>query len=169
MRFVTFIAVVLAFVLTGCAGYKLGPSNGLEAGSKSVQIRPFINNSPEPGLADEVTAAVRKAVQRDGTYKLETHGDADVIVSGVISEYRRRELSLSRTDVRTVRDYQVAVTAKVTIQERASGRVIAESNLVGSALLRVGEDFGATERQAVPQIAKDLAKQTTDLLCNGSW
>jgi hypothetical protein len=168
MRYVMLIAVALLSLITGCAGYKLGPSIGLEAGNKSVQIKPFVNNAPEPGLAEEVTAAVRKAVQRDGTYRLETHGDADLVVTGVINEYRRRELSLSRDDLRTVRDYQVTTTAKITIRDRA-GQIVAERNITGNTMLRVGEDFGATERQAIPQIAKDLAKKTTDLLVNDRW
>jgi len=169
MRFLKLLPVVLLLAFVGCAGYRLGPTNGSEPGAKSVQISPFVNNSPEPGLADEVTAAVRKSVQRDGTFRLATHGDSDLVVSGILSDYRRRELSLSRDDLRTVRDYQVAVTAKVTIRERATGKVLTERTLTGGALLRVGDDFVSSERQALPQIARDLARQITSLLVDGGW
>jgi hypothetical protein len=164
-----FPAVLLLVALAGCAGYRLGPTNGTGAGARSVKISPFVNDSVEPGLADEVTTAVRKAVQRDGTFKLATHGDPDLVVSGVLSDFRRRELSLSRNDLRTVRDYQVAVTAKVTIRERATGKVLSERTLTGGALLRVGDDLVSSERQAVPQIARDLARQITGQLVDGDW
>lgn len=169
MRVVQIFTVALGLVLCGCAGYRLGPTNGQPAGGKSVQITPFSNNSPEPGLADEVTSAVRKAVQRDGTFRLATHDDSDLIVTGVITEYRRRELSLVRGDLRTVRDYQITLVAQVTIRERASNRVVLEHTVSGGTLLRVGDDFVSSERQASPQLAKELARQITGLLVDGGW
>lgn len=169
MRLVQIFTLALGLALCGCAGYRLGPTNGQKAGEKSVQITPFVNNSPEPGLADEVTSAVRKAVQRDGTFKLATHGDSDLIVTGSITDYHRRELSLLRDDLRTVRDYQITVIAQVTIRERASNRLILERTINGGTLLRVGDDFGSSERQAAPQLAQDLARQVKDLLVDGGW
>ena len=46
-------------VLSGCAGYKLGPTNNLAAGEKSVQITPFANQTLEPRLGDAVTGALK--------------------------------------------------------------------------------------------------------------
>jgi len=169
MRFVQILTLTLGIFLCGCAGYRLGPTGGQEAGAKSVQITPFVNNSTEPGLADEVTSALRKAVQRDGTFKLATHRDSDLIVTGVITDYRRRELTLLRGDLRTVRDYQITIVAHVVIRERASNQVILERDVDGSTLLRVGVDFGSSERQAAPQLAEDLARRVKDLLVDGSW
>lgn len=169
MRPAQILLLTLGLILCGCAGYRLGPTNGQPAGGKSVQITPFVNHSMEPGLADEVTSALRKAVQRDGTFRLATHGDSDLIVTGVITDYRRRELSLLRDDLRTVRDYQLTLVAQVTIRERASHRVLLDRTLNGGALLRVGDDFVSSERQAAPQLAQDLARQIKDLLVDGEW
>jgi len=169
MRLVQIFTLTLGVFLCGCAGYRLGPTGGQEAGAKSVQITPFVNNSQEPGLADEVTSALRKAVQRDGTFKLGTHGDSDLIVNGVITNYRRRELTLLRGDLRTVRDYQVTLVAHVTIRERASNKVLLDREVDGNTLLRVGIDFSSSERQAAPQLAEDLARGIKDLLVDGSW
>ena len=73
---------------SGCAGYKLGPVNGLAAGAKSVQVNPFTNKTLEPRLGDEVTAQLRKQLQRDGTYQLASHDDGDIVVSGSVTRYR---------------------------------------------------------------------------------
>ena len=169
MRLVQIFSLTLCVALCGCTGYRLGPTGGQAAGVKSVQIRPFVNNSPEPGLADEVTSELRKAVQRDGTFKLATRGDSDLIVTGVITDYRRRELTLLRDDLRTVRDYQITIVAHVTIRERTSNQVLLDRTVDGSALLRVGVDFGSSERQATPQLAEDLARRVNDLLADGTW
>lgn len=169
MRLIHFFALTLCVMLCGCAGYRLGPTGGQEAGAKSVQITPFVNNSPEPGLADETTSALRKAIQRDGTFKLATHGDSDLIVTSVITDYRRRELTLLRGDLRTVRDYQITLVAHVTVRERASNKVLLDRDVDGNTLLRVGVDFSSSERQAAPQLAEDLARAIKDLLVDGSW
>ena len=72
---------------SGCAGYRLGPVNGLAAGAKSVQIIPFTNQTLQPRLGDAVTAQLRKQLQRDGTYQLASHNDGDIVVSGSVTRY----------------------------------------------------------------------------------
>src|SRR6185369_17073313 len=41
---------LLAALLAGCAGYRLGPTGGQTAGARSVQINPFVNQTIEPRL-----------------------------------------------------------------------------------------------------------------------
>src|SRR5437867_11194976 len=61
------LGVVLVLVLCGCAGYRLGPVNGVAARERSVQVNPFINETHEPHLTDATTQQLRKALQQDGT------------------------------------------------------------------------------------------------------
>lgn len=63
---------LIALLMAGCAGYRLGPTNGLSAGARSVQVNPFQNKTIEPRLIDAVTSQMRKQIQQDGTYRLET-------------------------------------------------------------------------------------------------
>ena len=56
---------LVALGANGCAGYKLGPVNGAVAGAKAVEINPFTNTTLEPRLGDEVTAQLRRQLQRD--------------------------------------------------------------------------------------------------------
>ncbi len=158
-----------ALGLVGCAGYSLGPTGGAAARSRSVQVNPFVNQTLEPRLADTVTFQVRKQLQRDGTYQLATHGDADVVLSGVITRYQRLELSFVPTDVLTVRDYRLSLTAQVTARDRTSGKVVLDQAVTGYTLIRVGSDLTSAERQALPLLAADLAKNVTALLAEGSW
>jgi hypothetical protein len=168
-RILPLILAGMCLFVCGCAGYRLGPSGYQEAGARSVQIIPFVNNSPEPGLADEATSALREAIQNDGTFRLATQDDGDWIVTPIITNYGRRGLTLSNSDIRTVTDYQVSVTAHITVRERSSGKVLIDRTIHATALERVGSDFGSTERQTAPQLAQDLAQQITDLLANPSW
>ena len=109
---------LVALALTGCAGYKLGPSNGAVAGGKSVQVMPFSNQTMEPRLGEAATAQLRKELQRDGTYQLASHDDGDVIVSGVIVNYIRIPLSFQPSDALTVTDYSVKMGVQVTARRR---------------------------------------------------
>jgi len=155
--------------LSGCAGYKVGPTNGLSAGEKSVQIVPFSNQTLEPRLGDALTGALRKEVQRDGTYKLATHDVGDIVVSGTIMQYNRSAQSFVATDVITPRDYRVSLIAQVTARERATGKVILNKSFTGNTLLRVTTDLTSGDRQALPLLATDVARQVTTSLADGTW
>ena len=163
----------LAMVLllsTGCAGYKLGPTNGMAAREKSVQINPFLNKTLEPRLTDAVAMQLRKELQRDGTFQLATHDDGDVVVTGTIVLYERLELSFSPTDVLTVRDYRLRLKAQVSARDRSSGKLLLDKKeVMGTTLMFVGNDITSAERQAMPLLAQDLAKNVTALLADGTW
>ena len=160
---------LLALGASGCAGYKLGPVNGVAAGAKSVQINPFTNQTLQPRLGDEVTAQLRQQLQRDGTYALASHNDGDIVVSGSVTRYVRQEVSLSPSDTLTVRDYRLELRALVTASDRSSGKLILNQPVMGYTLIRVTTDLTSIERQAMPLLAADLAKNVTALLAEGAW
>jgi hypothetical protein len=155
-------------VLVGCAGYQLGPTNGMEAGQKSVLVKPFSNQTMEPRLGDAVTVQMRKELQRDGSFHLAS-SRGDVVLSGAITHYDREALSFAPNDTLTVRNYRVSLTAHVTAFDSGSGKVIFDRPVVGYVLLRVGSDLTSSERQALPLLAADLAKKVTALLVDGTW
>jgi hypothetical protein len=153
----------------GCAGYRLGPVNGVAAREKSVQVNPFNSQTLEPRLSDAVTSQLRKQLQRDGTYQLATRDDGDIVVSGTVTRYDRHEVSFSTSDILTVRDYRLDLEAQVTARERSTGKIILNQPVTGSTLIRVTADLTSSERQALPLLAADLAKNVTALLTEGAW
>jgi hypothetical protein len=170
MRRGSFILTCLAaLAVAGCAGYKLGPVGGAVAGEKSVQIVPFANQTLEPRLTDGVTTALRKRFQQDGTYKLATRDDGDIILTGTIVGYDRSEISFQKEDLLTLRDFRVDMTANFTARSRVTGNVILEKTVTGHIITRIGNDIVSAERQALPLLAEDLARQIVSLLTEGSW
>ena len=155
--------------LCGCAGYKLGPTNGQAAGARSIHVAPLLNQTLEPRLTDSITAALRKSFQLDGTFRLGSAGEADIVVTGNVTEYRRRAQSLAPSDLATGRDYRLEITVQITATERATGRVLLEKSIPGSTLIRVGSDLSSSERQAMPLLGEDVAKQIVSLLAEGTW
>lgn len=163
------LAGLAALGLGGCAGYQLGPVNGMAAGARSIQVHPFLNKTLEPRLTDAVTAELHKELQQDGTYQLATHDEGDIELSGVITHYARLELAFKPSDVLTVSDFRLSITAQVTARERSTGKVLLDKPVSGYTLIRVGSDLASSERQALPLLADDLAKKVTALLVEGSW
>jgi hypothetical protein len=171
MRSRRFLAAsALALLLAGCAGYHLGPVNGAVAGEKSIEVLPFNNQTLQPRLGDALTQALREQLQTDGTYHLAGRGPGDIVVTGVITRYDREGLSFLSADVATPQDYRVDITAHITARERATGRVLLNNKDVhGDTLVHVGSDLADAERQALPLLAQDLARNITELLTEGTW
>jgi hypothetical protein len=163
-----FVGLVL-LLLMGCAGYKLGPTNGTAAGARSVQVAPFENHTKEPRLIDAVNTALRRHLLQDGTFQLDTQGGGDVVLTGAIVKFDRQGVSFQPNDIITIRDYYLTMTARVTAQERGTGKVLFNREVTGRATIRVGNDQTSAERQAVPILADDLARKATALLVDGSW
>jgi len=162
------LLMLLSF-LPACAGYHLGPTNGVAAREQTVQVVPFVNQTLEPRLTDAVTSQMHKQLQRDGTYQLATHDPGDIIVSGTLTEYTRTPLSFAPSDTLTPKDFRLSLTAQVKAVERTSGKVLLDRKVVGFTLINVGSDLTSSERQGQPLLATDLAKNITALLVDGTW
>ena len=163
------VLICTAFFLSGCAGYKLGPTNGLEAGARTIQINPPVNKTFEPRLAVALNQQLRKQLQRDGTYKLETHGDGDVVVTTTILSYDKTGESFQPRDTLTARDYRVVIRAHVTAYDRVSGKNLVDREFRGRTSVRPGSDQSSAELQALPLLTEDLARNITSALVDGEW
>jgi hypothetical protein len=78
-------------------------------------------------------------------------------------------MSYASGDVATGTDYRVGITAQVTAREVTTGKTIVDRPVTGYTIVRVGNDLTSSERQAMPLLAQDLAKNITSLLADGSW
>lgn len=160
---------LLACLLTACAGYRLGPTNGLEAGSRSVRVVAFQNQTMQPRLSEAVVHALRRQLQQDGTYRLATGNDADVLLTGRLVRFERASISYVPQDLRTTRDEELRVVAQVVARDLRSGTVLLDREVIGRVTVRVGANQTSAERQALPVLAADLASKTVPLLVDGEW
>ena len=168
--FKNFLFATLAIFSAGCAGYHLGPVNsGVVAGAKSIEVAPFNSQPLQPRLGEAVTQALRERLQTDGTYRLATRNPGDIVVTGVIADYRREGTGFLRSDVTTAVNYRVSLSAHVTVRDRATNKLLLEKNVNGYTLIQVGTDLAESERQSLPLLADDLARNVAELLTEGAW
>lgn len=163
-----FLALTLFLGGTGCA-YRLGPTSGVPAGARSLAVLPFENQTLEPRVTDSLATALRGQLQQEGTYRLARRGEADIVVSGAVRRIERLEESFLPEDTRVLRDYRWHVVAHVTAVERATGRVLLDREVEGHTLLRIQPDLHSAERQSMPLLAGNLARNITSLLVDGEW
>jgi len=165
-----FFAIAAATaLLAGCAAYHLGPVNDVIAGEKSIEVFPFNNQTLEPRLGDAVTQALRERMQADATYHLATGAPGDIVVTGVITHYNRSGVNFSGNDVTTAESYRMSVVAHVIARERSTGKVLLDKNVSGYTLVQVGTDLASAERQSLPLLGEDLARNIAELLTEGAW
>lgn len=163
-----FLSLAMLVAVAGCA-YRLGPTNGSEPGSRSVAVMPFENVSYEPRVTEAVATALRGQLQQEGTFQLARRDEASIIVSGEVRSIDRREQSFQSADVRTTRDYRLEIHAHVTAIERGTGRKLLDQEVEGHTMLRVQNDLPSAERQAMPLLAANLARNIVSLLVDGTW
>ncbi|MEI6085071.1 MAG: LptE family protein [Verrucomicrobiota bacterium] len=158
-RLLSFAAVLL---LTGCAGYRVGPTQPLPY--RSVAVPMFQNKTLVPQLEAQVSNAIIKRLQSDGTLQVRSVAEADVVVTGVIQKYKRRLLRTQSNDTNTPREYELTIVARIEVRDHAGKLVFDPAKVEGSAETFIGDDLQSAEEQALPLIADDLAKRVVTLL-----
>jgi hypothetical protein len=147
----------------GCAGYRLGPT--LHADYKSIAVPMFANKTLKPQLEAQVTNGIIKRLQSDGSLRVDSPANADVVLTGEIVRYYRRPLRSLRNETGTPREYRISLDARVEVRERATGKTVLPSMvLTGNSDTFIGTDLQTAEDQLLPLLADDLARQVATLL-----
>lgn len=122
---VTLSTLALGGCLYGFAGGGLPPS------IKTVAVLPFDNQTPEPTLTQEISRAVREAVERRLGLRQSAEPQADAVVRGSITRYEPdipvayqagedREVNVTQR--------QVQITVTVEILDQKQGKSLWQRN-----------------------------------------
>jgi hypothetical protein len=156
-------ALALTLTLTGCAGYRLGPTLG--ANYRSVAVVMFRNKTYQAQIERQITSAIIRQFQSDGTLRIESPADADLVLTGEVTQYRRQELRSQTNDNNAPREYDIIIDARIEARDRVTGKLVVGPKVVtGKAATFIGSDLQSAEEQALPLVAQDLAKKVVTLL-----
>ncbi len=162
-------ASTLLIFFCSCAGYRLGPSNGMEAGSRSVSVQYFVNRSPEPGLVDDIMTALRREIQNDGTYALETHGEGNLVITGEILDVNREAISLNPSRIEASRDLRLTLVCHVRVLQRNSRDVVHDEVITARTVIRNQGDLNRADQVVAPMLAETLSRKIVSLVADGTW
>jgi PBP1b-binding outer membrane lipoprotein LpoB len=170
MKFVSHrvaVVLVLANLLTGCASYHLGSL--LKGNYRTVAVVMLKNRTLQPQLESQVSNAIIKQFQSDGTLRVVSAADADIVLTGEITEYLRRDVRSARQDSGIPREYQITIVTKVQAVDRRTGKTILTPTVVrGMSATFIGNDLQTAEEQVLPLVAEDVGRQASRLLTE-SW
>jgi hypothetical protein len=157
------LVLVLALGLSGCAGYKLGSTLG--PNYRSVAVSVFRNKTYQPQIETQVTGAIIRAFQADGTLRVESTAVADLILTGEIIQYSRHVLRSQPSDSNAPREYRITIEARIEARDRTTGRIIVgPTTVTGNGDTFIGDDLQSAEQQVLPMVANDLAKRVVTLV-----
>ncbi len=155
--------VMLAGLLTGCMGYRIGAVG--ERRYQSIAVPMFRNKTVTPQLEAQVTNAIIKRLQEDGTLLVQNRATADAVLFGTITKYDRRAVRGAFTDSGVPREYRLSITAVVEVLDQRTGaHILKPTTLTGTSETFIGTDLQSADEQALPLIAEDIARQIAGLL-----
>jgi TolB-like protein len=141
------LAGLSALLLCGCLyGFAGG---GLPSNIKTVAVLPFDNQTPEPTLTQEISRAVREAVEQRLGLRQSAESRADAVVRGSITRYEP-DLPVayfgSDTAV-TVTRREVQITVSVEILDQKQGKALWQrSGLTVRGSYEAGREADGRER-----------------------
>jgi len=155
--------VCSCLLFSGCAGYHIGPVT--QRSFQTVSVPMFRNRTLRPQLEAQITNAIIKGLQEDGSLRIESEPDADVVLDGDIIRYERNTLRFLRNDSRVPREFEIAITVRVEAKDRRTGDIVLKSTEVtGKSDVFIGADQQSAEFQALPLVADDIARKVVGLL-----
>lgn len=163
-----FSTFLLASLLSGCAGYHLGPAKPAYLREiHTIAVPTFRNSTLVPRIEVLVTGTVIKQFQQDGTFRIANEDSADAILKGEIVAVSRSPARSVRGNVLSTTEFNLGLRVSYSLVGR-DGRVLKASGQAGGGTsFFVGTDVSTDERQALPLAAEQLAGQLVSQLTEG--
>ena len=159
--------LLLTLLLSGCAGYQLGPATPAQLRQiHSIAVPTFANNTLVPRIESLVTGTVIKQFQQDGTFRIASGDAADATLKGEIVAVNRSPARSVRGNVLSTTEFVLVLVVKYTLVGR-DGKPLSAGGASGSTSFFVGSDVNTDERQALPLAAEGLARNVVSQLSEG--
>jgi hypothetical protein len=143
--------------LNGCYGFAGG---GLPPSIKTVAVLPFDNQTPEPTLTQEISRAVRDAVERRLGLRQSAEAQADAVVRGSITRYEPDlPVAYEGNDSSrvTVTRRQVQISVSVEILDQKQGKPLWQRSLVVRGDYQPGQE-GEGRRRALDDLVVNIVE-----------
>ena len=149
--------VICAVFLTGCP-YTLNPRGSVTI--KSVAVERFQNDTPEFGLADQMTDAIITAFIADGTMKVLPKEQAEAVLFGTLTRYQRRPYEYDEND--QVTSYAVEMDFDIQLKKPAGDSLIWDERMSQRGVYNLTSESEEIGRQrALELLVQAIINRTT--------
>ena len=159
------ILVILAIssLLPAC-GYSLSRTStptGIYGGANKVVVPMFVNDTFEPLVEKEFTAALKDKLAIDGRWVLTGRKDADLEVTGRVTQFELVPLSYDAKE--RILEYRVRIRTEVKVTDIKTGKVLWKDPAMETfSEYRVTEDVTKSKishQEAVKKASRDFAEE----------
>ena len=162
------VAACLPALISGCAGYQLGPHSLYRSEVRTVYVPIFESDSLRRNLGERLTEAVAKEIELSTPYKLASATQADSILSGRITNHEKHVVA--ETINNDPRDIEIGLVVQFQWYDRRGSLirpahelpldsqllyVIQSENLVAEA----GQSVATAEQATMEQLARQIVAQ----------
>lgn len=151
------VGLVCGLVIS-CGVYTFNPKG--KSDINSIAIERFENQTPEYGLADQMTDVVIDAFIADGNLKVVSLENADAVLSGALTRYERKPYEFDQND--QVTSYVVTMGFDITLKNPKSNSDIFKEKMTQQGVYTVETETEETGRQkAVELLVEAIINKTT--------
>ena len=161
-RLLLFGLLACVVILTGCA---MESSHSIPTDMRDAAVLPFENNSSEPGLENLLTDESTQQFLADGRLKIVSAAEADVLIQGVITNYRRIPLIYSEQDI--VQQYKIRISINFNLIDQETREVlrsfrgIYRETTYSDQIAPIESEYDAQQR-VIYQLARDVVSGTVE-------
>lgn len=163
------LLTLVPLLISGCGVYSFSGSS--VSGIKTIAVPLFDNQTQEYGIRENLTEAVADRFVRDNTLKVVNEKQADTILRGTITQYKRESHTFDEQE--NIKEYIVRVWVNMSFEEKESKKIIwEEENMQGWGIYCVKdcvdedgnpksdetEDDG--KQRAIEKLAEDILNRT---------
>lgn len=161
------LASVLSLSFSGC-GYHLG---GVKPASlahvSAIRMTVFANNSFEPAAGSLVTNALSEAIQKDGSFRLGSRGNAQARLEGEVTSVHFVQLRSSSQDTYQSSEYGLVLNVSYRIVDSSTNKVLMSGSESGtSSYFNVGS-LQTAKTNALSYAARLVAERIAAVVTNG--
>lgn len=170
----TFSLIVVLGMLSACKSYQLG--SPAEISFDSIYVAPVANHSYAPQAQAIISAMLRENFARDGRVKVVAKKEkADVVLLVDLIDYERSGTARSQQDTAIADSFDLRLEAGTSLLDQKTGTYLFEDRSVqivtNAYTSNPYEDdpviaYQLSERQAMEQLARELAQKVTEMVLN---
>lgn len=157
----TLSCALVCLLAAGCSSYSW--TARVPADARTLAVPSFRNESDVTGFGDVVARQVLREVQREGTFAVRPREEAAVELQGSVSVRPTPAVAYNRRTGLRDRERRFSAVATVSVVDRRSGRVLADSRCYEAETTFLSQDDVATgRRDAAGRVGEALARQIVD-------
>lgn len=161
MKLRSFLFLLPAMLVCGCANYRWTSSVPEEI--RTVAVPEFQNQSRLAELGPVTTQYTLREFQREGTFSIRRSGDSSIEVQGVIKKVEFKPVAYARGYGMRAGEYRCFATLEASLIDKDKGKVLLDNRTyTAETTISVQNDLLTAQRNAVPRLAAEFARQIVD-------